>query len=563
MAGEEEKKKKSVPDEVNGDGYDDTKNTSTGAGAGANGYDSVYGTGSVVFPEVAQGNNAYQQWLKNQGLDIEGAYQQKVQQAQQAYAQSLAQNRAAYERQLGTYGANAESLAQSGLSASGYSDYLAGQAYAAQQAGNAQAEQALALSQQAALESAQGTAQEQYANYLSQVNKQTEDIYSTLQSTGGKLSDEAKKYYETLGYSPEAITKAETLYSQYQATPEYAKAQAQGALSAALQGTSLENIISTYGDTAVNSLKSTISSKLDTWANETRNMKQVLSDLGYNAESMSEEEQKNAFTLLLNYADDSTKSRVLTREMDNDFYEADRESDTERMNILQNSVKRIKDLYDRGIISEDIKNNLSKKLLNKMSASLNNGKLSYVSSESDGRTETKTELIHPGETVQDNATLNKLNDLGDNINVAKIGSEYYVKGYVEPDGQPGWFKLKGLGKSKYMMDSIIELTNALNVPIDGSGVLGKQYGNKISLYNKENWQQTSQKAKAEKETQQEFLISNVNPETAPPAVRGEIQQAKKAYQEKIFREMGYDPNNMTEAEKMLAIKEWAEKQVNK
>ena len=562
MAGEE-KKKQSIPDEVNGDGYDDTKNTSTGVGAGVNGYDSVYGTGSVVFPEVAQGNNAYQQWLKNQGLDIEGAYQQKVQQAQQAYAQSLAQNRAAYERQLGTYGANAESLAQSGLSASGYSDYLAGKAYAAQQAGNAKAGQALALSQQAALESAHGTAQEQYANYLSQVNKQTEDIYSSLQSTGGKLSDEAKKYYETLGYSPEAITKAETLYSQYQATPEYAESQAKGALSAALQGMSIENIISTYGDTAVNSLKSTISSKLDTWANETRNMKQVLSDLGYNAESMSEEEQKNAFTSLLNYADDSTKSRVLTREMDNDFYNADRESDTERMNILQNSAKRIKDLYDRGIISKDIKNNLSKKLLNKMSASLNNGKLSYVSSESDGRTETKTELIHPGETVQDNATLNKLNDLGDNINVAKIGEEYYVKGYVEPDGQPQWFKLKGLGKSKNMMDSIIELTNALNVPIDGSGVLGKQYGNKISLYNKENWQQTSQKAKAEKETQQEFLISNVNPKTAPPAVRSEIQQAQKAYQEKIFREMGYDPNNMTETEKMLAIKEWAEKKVNK
>lgn len=562
MAGEE-KKKQSVPDDVNGNGYDDTKNTSTGVGAGVNGYDSVYGTGNIVFPEAAQENNAYQQWLKNQGLNIQGDYAQTVAQAQQQYAQALAQNKAAYERQLGTYGAKAENLAQSGLSASGYSDYLARQAYAQQQAANVQAGQWLSSQEQSALQSAQKTAQEQYANYLSKVNKQTEDIYSSLQSTGGKLSDEAKKYYETLGYSPEAIAKAETLYSQYQATPEYAESQAKGALSAALQGTSLENIISTYGDTAVNSLKSNISSKLDTWANETRNMEQVLSDLGYNAESMSEEEQKNAFTSLLNYADDSTKSRVLTREMDNDFYEADRESDTERMNILQNSAKRIKDLYDRGIISEDIKNNLSKKLLNKMSASLNNGKLSYVSSESEGRTETKTELIHPGETVQDNATLNKLNDLGDNINVAKIGAEYYVKGYVEPDGQPQWFKLKGLGKSKYMMDSIIALTNALNVPIDGSGVLGKQYGNKISLYNKENWQQTSQKAKAEKETQQEFLISNVNPETAPPAVRGEIQQAKKAYQEKIFREMGYDPNNMTDTEKMLAIKEWAEKQVNK
>ena len=123
MAGEE-KKKKSVPDEVNGNGYDDTKNTSTGTDDSD--YSSVYGTGNVVFPEVAQGNNAYQQWLKNQGLDIQGDYAQNVAKAQQAYAQALAQNRAAYERQLGTYGAKAENLAQSGLSASGYSDYLAG-----------------------------------------------------------------------------------------------------------------------------------------------------------------------------------------------------------------------------------------------------------------------------------------------------------------------------------------------------------------------------------------------------------------------------------------------------
>ena len=76
MAGEE-KKKQSVPDEVNGDGYDDTKNTSTGVGAGVNGYDSVYGTGSVVFPEVGQGNNAYQQWLKNQGLILRALISRK------------------------------------------------------------------------------------------------------------------------------------------------------------------------------------------------------------------------------------------------------------------------------------------------------------------------------------------------------------------------------------------------------------------------------------------------------------------------------------------------------
>lgn len=556
MAGEE-KKKQSVPDEVNGDGYDDTKNTSTGVGAGVNGYDSVYGTGSVVFPEVAQGNNAYQQWLKNQGLNIQGDYAQTVAQAQQQYAQALAQNKAAYERQLGTYGAKAENLAQSGLSASGYSDYLAGQAYAQQQADNVKAGQALSLSQQSALQSAQKTAREQYAKYLSQVNEQTADIYSSLQSTGGKLSDEAKKYYETLGYSPEAITKAETLYSQYQATPEYKQAQVQNATLAALQGASVEDATKAYGDEAIGTLRTNVSTALSEWANATKDMATVLKDLGYDVNAMDEKSRTAAFTNILAYADENTKNNVVKRELENAFYNADRASDTERMNIIQNQAVRINDLFSKGIISEETKNKLAQQVVDKLGISLDNGVLYYTSSESSGRKDTNTEWVHPGKEVKDNATINKLSDLGDNINVAKIGDEYYVKGYVEPDGTPSWFRLEGLGKSKDIMDSIVSMTNSLNIPLSGGGVIGKQGGKEISLYTKENVERAKQKKMTETQERgiRRMAEAGIRRETAPAAVQGQINE----YRDMIFREMGYDPSNMTEEQKMQAIREWAEK----
>ena len=350
MAGEE-KKEQSVPDEVNGDGYDDTKNTSTGVGAGANGYDSVYGTGNVVFPEVAQGNNAYQQWLKNQGLDIQGDYAQTVSQAQQQYAQALAQNKAAYERQLGTYGANAERLAQSGLSASGYSDYLAGQAYAQQQAANVQAGQWLSSKEQSALQSAQKTAQEQYANYLSQVNKQTEDIYSSLQSTGGKLSDEAKKYYETLGYSPEAITKAETLYSQYQSTPEYAEAQAKGAQSALLSGQTLADVTDSYNTDTVNRARENIS-KITDKAAQGATKQSILAQLGYDTSSMSEEAQILAYQKALGLSsNNSGREKFVT-----DQIEVAKNEDTndKEVSYLQSIADALVNWANAGVSQQDI-----------------------------------------------------------------------------------------------------------------------------------------------------------------------------------------------------------------
>ena len=463
MAGEE-KKKQSVPDEVNGDGYDDTKNTSTGVGAGANGYDSVYGTGNIVFPEAAQENNAYQQWLKNQGLDIEGAYQQKVQQAQQAYAQSLAQNRAAYERQLGTYGANAESLAQSGLSASGYSDYLAGQAYAAQQAGNAKAGQALALSQQAALESAQETAQEQYASYLSQVNKQTEDIYSSLQSTGGKLSDEAKKYYETLGYSPEAITKAEMLYSQYQTTPEYAKAQAHGAQSALLSGQALVDVTDSYNTDAVNQAREDIA-KITDKAAQGVTKQSILAQLGYDTTGMSEEEQNLAYQRALGLSSNNSGREAF---VNNQIEVAKQKSNNDdAVSDLQSIAGVLVKWADDGVPKQDIQQ-LSDKIFNQMNVSgleklLNvngdlstRGKIKYTYGN-----KTYTEYWHPDRLINQKTNANLLRQLESfpkSQEIASIGDEIYVR---IPNMDGYWVSIGGLdGRTKSILTTISQLQRA-------------------------------------------------------------------------------------------------------
>ena len=440
MAGEE-KKKQSVPDEVNGGGYDDTKNTSTGVGAGANGYDSVYGTGSVVFPEVAQGNNAYQQWLKNQGLDIEGAYQQKVQQAQQAYAQSLAQNRAAYERQLGTYGANAERLAQSGLASSGYSDYLAGQAYAAQQAGNAQAGQALALSQQAALESAQGTAQEQYANYMSQVNKQTEDIYSSLQSTGGKLSDEAKKYYETLGYSPEAITKAETLYSQYQATPEYKAAQAQGAQNALLSGDSKYSVGKQMGDSAVNDAIKNITQFAEEYATGDIDTTQLLANAGIDASMLDDEAKKNAVVrLLATSTSDAAREKWVNNELQRAAEEDDEANQMMRYIELAQSLEKFKDY---GVDIQE----LGKEIANKLGVSIEMSSDGDIKMDYNWGGKHKFEYAHTTNRASE-ATQARLNKLPSNISVVVDGDNYYIKRLHGAKDEAEWWEVKTSSMSK-------------------------------------------------------------------------------------------------------------------
>jgi hypothetical protein len=71
---------------------------------------------------IREGAMTYEEWMRAAGIDTQRDYN--------AAAKAAAKE---YDRSLGTYGATAEAMGRAGLSGSGYSDYLTGNAYAARQ----------------------------------------------------------------------------------------------------------------------------------------------------------------------------------------------------------------------------------------------------------------------------------------------------------------------------------------------------------------------------------------------------------------------------------------------
>lgn len=459
MATENRYMKKSTPDEtIAGNGtYDDTVNSAENSDESI--YASLIGTGEIVFPDAGTGNSAYQQWLQNQGVDLQGQYAQSVKQAQQAYSQALAANKRAYEQQLTTYGAAAENLAKSGLSASGYSDYLAGQAYAAQQAANTAAGQQYAMQQQSALKTAQEQSQAAYSEYLSQVNQQAQDIYSTLQSTGGKLSDEAKKYYETAGYSPDAIAKAETLYSQYTATPEYKQAQAQGAQSALLSGQTVADVTSSYDGETVGNARKNISQITDQAAKGV-SKQAILSQLGYDVANMDNASQNAAYQKALGMASSNSGRAAF---VDNQIKVAqEKETNDDYVSELQNIADVLLYWKNEGVSQENLQE-LSAKILQKFGLSgfeelgkEGAGTLKYTY----GNKEYK-EMWHLGSGVNQNNDpdlLKKLNMYPDTQSIAVEDGKVYVR---SSSGPYAWWKIDGLdGRTKNVLSTIAKIQTA-------------------------------------------------------------------------------------------------------
>lgn len=455
MATEE---KKSTPDETSvGNGtYDDTVNSSENSDASR--YASLFGTGEIVFPEAGTGNSAYQQWLQNQGVDLQGQYAQSVKQAQQAYAQALAANKSAYEQQLTTYGAAAENLAKSGLSASGYSDYLAGQAYAAQQAANTAATQQYAMQQQSALQTAQEQSQAAYSEYLSQVNQQAQDIFSTLQSTGGKLSDEAKKYYETVGYSPDAIAKAETLYSQYTATPEYKQSQSQGAQSALLSGQTVAEVTSSYDEETVGKAIENISS-ITAQAAEGVSKQAILSQLGYDVVNMDNASQNAAYQKALGMAS-SNEGRAAF--VDNQIKVAkEKETNDDYVSELQNIADVLLYWKNEGVSQEDLQI-LSDKIVKNFNLSgleklydAGTGTLKYTYGDKEYK-----EIWHIDTSVATNSDLwRKLNMYPENQTIVVEDGDIYVK--RSQNNSVVWLKIYGLdGRTKNVLSTIAKIQMA-------------------------------------------------------------------------------------------------------
>ena len=134
---------------------------------------------------IREGALSYEDWLRKGGIDT----QRDFNDAAKAAAQE-------YDRSLATYGANAEAMAQAGLSGSGYSDYLTGNAYAARQRSIDTARQTKTLADNA---SRQG-----YLNYLEDYeNTQRGNIGAAIENLAamGLKGESAKNYLGMMGIS--------------------------------------------------------------------------------------------------------------------------------------------------------------------------------------------------------------------------------------------------------------------------------------------------------------------------------------------------------------------------
>ena len=134
---------------------------------------------------IREGALSYEDWLRKGGIDT----QRDFNDAAKAAAQE-------YDRSIAGYGANAEAMAQAGLSGSGYSDYLTGNAYAARQRSIDTARQTKTLADNA---SRQG-----YLNYLEDYeNTQRGNIGAAIEKLAamGLTGESAKNYLGMMGIS--------------------------------------------------------------------------------------------------------------------------------------------------------------------------------------------------------------------------------------------------------------------------------------------------------------------------------------------------------------------------
>jgi hypothetical protein len=132
---------------------------------------------------IREGAMTYEEWMKSAGIDTQRDFN--------AAAKAAAKE---YDRSLGTYGATAEAMGRAGLSGSGYSDYLTGNAYAARQGSIDTARQTKTLADDAARQG--------YMNYLQDYEDgQRGNIAAAIGelSAMGLSGDRAKQYLSMMG----------------------------------------------------------------------------------------------------------------------------------------------------------------------------------------------------------------------------------------------------------------------------------------------------------------------------------------------------------------------------
>ena len=118
---------------------------------------------------IPEGAMSYADYVTASGVDSAGDLEAAEKSAETGYLAAVESAERAHDRAIGTYGQNAEAMARAGLSGSGYSDYITGNAYAAKQ-GSIDAAKA---TRQASIDAAESTkkltdagTQRGYLNYI-------------------------------------------------------------------------------------------------------------------------------------------------------------------------------------------------------------------------------------------------------------------------------------------------------------------------------------------------------------------------------------------------------------
>lgn len=165
--------------------------TGTGAGAGTGTSDSTPTTPTDTKPETGETSTmTYEQYIAEQKAREEEKRQAALKEAEIYKERAAADAQASYMQNMSTYGVNAETMAQMGLTGGGYSDYLNAQAYA-QKRGEMQTASAneAAMKQQA---------ESTYADGIAALNK---DLF-TYQET--QRQNKTTAYNTLLGYAMDA-----------------------------------------------------------------------------------------------------------------------------------------------------------------------------------------------------------------------------------------------------------------------------------------------------------------------------------------------------------------------
>lgn len=163
----------------------------------------------------------YESWINEQKKLEEEKYLNSMKEAEKYRERASADAQASYLQNMSTYGINAETMSQMGLTGGGYSDYLNSQAYAQQRSDMQTAEKnALAMEQQA---------NTTYQDAIAQLNQESTTAYTKLlenaqnPNTYGNYTEEGiRAMANQFGWSDTQTQEAINVWKQAKESAELA-----------------------------------------------------------------------------------------------------------------------------------------------------------------------------------------------------------------------------------------------------------------------------------------------------------------------------------------------------